>query len=203
MAWWIVKMLKSRRDVKPLSSQAGNAGQVRKGQEMISKFGELHRNSELLGTVSEFINEFIAAVKPLRYFDEFIHGVTVPLTAYFECFGVPRESALLAEGEPGDFLIIFPTGAAVSRCDSGVQRRILAEIGPGLTVGEITSFDGLPRTASCLTSEPCDLSALSRERFPDLQAAPPRLANKFLLFVLQQNVARLRAMTQAFTRVVV
>lgn len=170
---------------------------------MTSNFGELHRNSEPLGTVSEFINEFIAAVKPLRYFDDFIHSETVQLTEYFECFGEPREPALPAEGEPGDFLIIFPTGAAVSCSGDGPKRRILAEVGPGQMVGEITSFEGLPRTASCLTREPCDVAVLSRESFRDLQAAPPRLANKFLLFVLQQNVARLRAMTQVFTSMVV
>jgi CRP-like cAMP-binding protein len=70
-------------------------------------------------------------------------------------------------------------------------------------VGEITFFDGLPRTASCVTEEPSDVAVLSRDRFHALQMEHPRLASKFLLFVLQQNVVRLRAMTQTATSVLV
>lgn len=170
---------------------------------MTFDFGELHQNSEPLGTVSGFVDEFIAAVKPRKYFDGFSHGETLQLTEYFDCFGVPRDSVLLAEGEPGDFLIIFLTGSAMICCGEGTRRRFVAEVGPGQMVGEITFFDGLPRTASCVTQEPSDVAVLSREKFQTLQSAHPRLANKFLLFVLQQNVVRLRAMTQAATSVLV
>ena len=98
---------------------------------MTFDFGELHQNSEPLGTVGGFVDEFIAAVKPLSYFDGFSHSKTVQLTEYFDCFG------------------------AVAR------------------------------------------------KIPSPADGAPRLASKFLLFVLQQNVVRLRAMTQAATSVLV
>lgn len=159
---------------------------------MTSNFGELESGSERLGAVSGFVNEFIEAVRPGHSFDSFSHSETQQLTEYFECFGVPRDATVIGEGDEGDFLIILLTGHAVIYKAQGSHQRAVAEVRPGDMVGEISFIDGLPRTASCVTREPSDIAVMSRDNFRELQAAHPRLANKFLVMLLEQCVGRLR-----------
>lgn len=159
---------------------------------MNSNFGDLHNDSERLGSVSGFVNEFLEVVRPKHAFEGLNHSETVQLTQYFECFGVPRDTVVLSEGDEGDFLLIFLTGEAVISRGRGAKSRVLSEVKPGDMVGEISFFDGHARTASCVTRQPSDIAVLSRDNFNGLMAAYPRIANKFLLLLLQQNVARLR-----------
>jgi CRP-like cAMP-binding protein len=159
---------------------------------MNSNFGELHSDSEPLGAVSGFVNEFIEVVGRKQAFAGFSHSETLQLTQYFECFGVPRDVAVLSEGDQGDFLLIFLTGEAVIARGQGAKAHILRVVKPGDMVGAISFFDGLGRTASCNTTQPSDIAVLSRENFQALLATHPRLANKFLLLLLEQNVSTLR-----------
>ena len=159
---------------------------------MNSNFGDLHGDSERLGSVSGFVNEFLEVVRPKQSFEGFSHSETVQLTQYFECFGVPRDTVVLSDGDEGDFLLIFLTGEAVIARGQGNKAHILSHVRPGDMVGEISFFDGHARTASCVTRQPSDIAVLSRDNFKVLMATHPRLANKFLLLLLQQNVARLR-----------
>jgi CRP/FNR family cyclic AMP-dependent transcriptional regulator len=159
---------------------------------MYSNFGELHSDSEPLGAVSGFVNEFIEVVRHRQAFAGFSHSETLQLTQYFECFGVPRDTAVLSEGDQGDFLLIFLTGEAVIVRGQASQAHILRVVKPGDMVGAISFFDGLARTASCNTTQPSDIAVLSRENFQSLLATHPRLANKFLLVLLKQNVSTLR-----------
>lgn len=159
---------------------------------MTSNFGELHSDSEPLGAVSGFVNEFMEAVGSRHAFDEFDRNETLQLTQYFECFGVPRGTTVLSEGDKGDFLLIFLTGEGLVCRGQGADKQILSILQPGDMVGEISFCDGRARTASCITRQPSDLAVLSRDNFNALLATHPRLGNKFLLVLLQQSVARLR-----------
>jgi CRP-like cAMP-binding protein len=159
---------------------------------MTSSFVELQPEAEPLGAVSGFVNEFIDAVEQQNFFDKFSRGETTLLTEYFECFGVPRDSLVIAEGAPGDFLLILVTGKAEIFQQVGDELHVTSEVHTGEMVGEVSFVDGQPRNASCVTCEPSDLAILTRQSFQELQMAHPRLGNKFLMVLLQQNAARLR-----------
>jgi len=163
---------------------------------MGSQFAELQSDVEPLGTVSDFVNEFIEAVKNQPVFEGFSRQETAMLSEYMECYGVPRDSVVLREGDEGDFLAILVTGKAVilksrGKPDEKVVRRLL----PGALFGEMSLIDGQKRFASCVTTEPSDFAVLSRDNLNAILADHPRLGNKFLLMLLKLSTSRLREAT--------
>lgn len=102
---------------------------------MTSNFAELQPDLEPLGTVSDFVNEFIDAVKPQHLFDEFSIQETELLSNYLEVFGVPRQSTVLREGDEGDFLAFLVTGKAVILKKVDQIDTVVHEINPGIHCG--------------------------------------------------------------------
>ena len=165
---------------------------------MGSQFAELQSDVEQLGTVSDFVNDFIEAVKTQPVFAGFSRQETAMLSEYMECYGVPRESVVLREGDEGDFLAILVTGRAVVLKSHGApDERIVRTLAPGALIGEMSLIDGQRRFASCVTTEPSDFAVLSRENLNAILADHPRLGNKFLLMLLRLSTLRLREATQA------
>ena len=162
---------------------------------MTSNFAELQPDAEPLGTVSGFVNEFIEAVQPQHMFDEFSRQETALLSEYLECFGVPRDSVVVREGDEGDFLAILVTGKAVIlKTHDGIEK-IVHEITPGEMIGEMSLIDGQRRFASCVTTEPSDFGVMTRDSFNMLMADHPRLGNKFMMLLLKLGTSRLRHAT--------
>ena len=159
---------------------------------MTSNFAELQPDSEPLGTVSDFVSEFIDAVKTQHLFDDFSRQETALLSNYLEVYGVPRASTVLRQGDAGDFLVFLVTGkASIVRNVAGIDM-VVHEVLPGEIIGEISLFDGQRRIASCVTAEPSDFAVLSVQNLNALLADHPRLGNKFLLMVLKLTASRLR-----------
>jgi len=163
---------------------------------MGSQFAELQSDVEQLGTVSDFVNEFIDAVKAQPVFEGFSQQETAMLSKYMECYGVPRESVVLREGDEGDFLAILVTGKAMILKSYGSgDERFVRELNPGALIGEMSLVDGQRRFASCVTTEPSDFAVLSRDNLNAILADHPRLGNKFLLMLLKLSTSRLREAT--------
>jgi CRP-like cAMP-binding protein len=163
---------------------------------MNSHFAEFQPDVEPLGKVREFVNEFIAAVETGSLLEGFSRRETLLLSGYLECFGVPRHSTVLREGDDGDFLAILITGAAViTKLHEGSDKMVCA-IGPGDMIGEMSMIDGQKRSANCITTVPSDFAVLTHDRFKALLADHPRLSNKLLLALLHTTTARLRLATK-------
>lgn len=162
---------------------------------MTSNFAELHTDAEQLGTASAFVGEFIEAVREQTYFDIFTEAETAQLSEYLECFGVPRDSYVVEEGDEGEFLAILVTGkAVVLKSQDGVNRTVHA-LQRGEMIGEMSLIDGQRRFASCVTTEPSDFALMTHENLNALLADHPRLGNKFLLMLLRISTSRLREAT--------
>jgi CRP-like cAMP-binding protein len=163
---------------------------------MTSNFAEMQPDVEPLGTVSDFVNEFIEAVEPQHLFDGFSRQETTLFSEYLECFGVPRDSVVLSEGDEGDFLAILVTGGAViHKTYEGVQK-VVHKLLPGEMIGEMSLVDGQRRYATCVTTEPSDFAVLTHQNFDELLSNHPRLGNKFMLALLKHNTTRLREATR-------
>ncbi len=159
---------------------------------MHSNFGDLQPDVQALGSVSDFVNEFIEAVGPQHIFDTFSRAETTLLSEYLECFGVPRQTVVVKENDDCDFLAILITGKAeVFKIQDGIPTTIL-EISPGEIIGVMSFIDQQKRFASCITIEPSDFAVLTREGLNDMLADHPRLGNKFLLVLLGLTASRLR-----------
>lgn len=99
-----------------------------------------------------------------------------------------RGDTVFAEGEPGDALFIIVEGLVrvVVSLPSG-DEATLAILSPGESVGELALFDGGPRSATAIASEPTQAIALRREDFLAWLDDNPQ-ANAAFLRTLSQRV---------------
>jgi len=148
---------------------------------------------EDLGSASNFIEEIQEIVKRLSLFEGFSNQESALLFDYMECYAAPSYSTILREGESGDFMIIILTGRInVVKDYAPGESNIVAELGPGGFLGEMSLFDGQQRFASCIATEPTDFAVLTRECLNDILVDHPRLGNKLLLILIQLITERLR-----------
>ncbi len=162
---------------------------------MTSSFAELESDIESLGPASGFLNEFIEAVSPMAPFESLTVEETARLSEYMECFGVPRNTTVLREGDDGDSMAILLTGRAVILKSHHGRQKVVSELKPGEMLGEMSLIDGQTRFASCVTTEPSDFAVLTNLRFQQMLDEHPRLGNKFLLMLLGLTTMRLRLAT--------
>jgi CRP-like cAMP-binding protein len=162
---------------------------------MSTSFAELQPDVEPLGSVSDFVDEFVDVVQPVPLFAGFSREQTAILAAYMDCYGVPSDSVVVREGDEGDFLAILVTGSAVIVKTFNDKDVIIGELRPGDMIGEMSLVDGQRRFASCITDEPCDFAVLTNENLHKLLAEHHFLGNKFLLMLLGVTVDRLRQAT--------
>ena len=118
------------------------------------------------------------------------------LCEYMDCYGAPSHTTLIEEGENGNHLIIVLTGTldVTKRTNDNVPR-VVARVGSGDFLGEMSFVDGSKRSATCTTREPTDFAVLTHDALNEILIDHPRLGNKFLLMLLQQIVVRLRETT--------
>jgi CRP-like cAMP-binding protein len=162
---------------------------------MPSSFAELEPNVEPLGTISDFIDEFVEVVQTEPLFVGFSREQTAILAGYLDCYGVPSKSVVVREGDEGDFLAILVTGSARIVKTFKDSEEIICELKPGDMIGEMSLVDGQRRFASCITVDPCDFAVLTNENLHKLLAEHHVLGNKFLLMLLSVTVDRLRQST--------
>lgn len=158
-------------------------------------FAEFEPHIEPLGSASDFVNEFIDVIEPQPLFDGFSREEYALLSSYLQCFGVPRQSVVLREGDVGNFLAILVTGNAVMlKTYAGVEKVVHA-LNPGEIIGETSLIDGQARRATCITTEPSDFAVLTRAHLDTLLEEHPRLGNKVLLMLLNVSTHKLRSAT--------
>ncbi len=82
----------------------------------------------------------------------------------------PRNSVIIAEGDPSDWLYVILSGRVkVYLSDENGREIVLAIRGPKEYVGEMALDSGV-RTASVMTLEACELAVVSQQAFRDFIA---------------------------------
>jgi CRP-like cAMP-binding protein len=74
------------------------------------------------------------------------------------------------------------------------QKAVLARVGPGNTLGEMSLLDARPRSADCVVMEPTTFAVLDRSMLELLLRTNPALVNKILtqiILILSEYVRRL------------
>jgi CRP-like cAMP-binding protein len=159
---------------------------------MPSAFAELEPNVEPLGSVSDFVDEFMEVVHPHPLFAGFTQEETAVLSRHMDCYGVPPQSVVIREGDEGDFMAILVTGRALLIQDHAGVEKVVGELQPGEMIGEMSLVDGQKRYATCIAAEPSDFAVLTRHNLDVLLFAHPRLGNKLLMMLLTLSTGRLR-----------
>lgn len=152
---------------------------------------------ENLGAATGFIDDIFAIIEQIPLFGEFNLVEVEQLSAYMECFGAPANAPLLEENKEGDFLLLVLTGSIdVFKLMPGQGNKLMATVGPGAILGEMSLVDGQKRNASCISREPTDFAVLRRGSLNVLLGRNPVLGARFLLVLLTEMTRRLREANQ-------
>ena len=88
------------------------------------------------------------------------------LTAVVSRRSVPRGTVVMAAGDPTDSLYLVISGRLkVMMSDAEGKEVILSFLGAGEYFGEMGLIDDSPRSASVVSSEPCELLAIAKRDF--------------------------------------
>ncbi len=94
------------------------------------------------------------------------------------------EEVLFLAGDAGDGCYRVEDGLLkVTMVSRGGSERILAFLGPGAIVGELSIIDGLPRSASVVAVRPSLLSFLSRAAFDDFANRHPEIYKSLVTLI--------------------
>jgi CRP-like cAMP-binding protein len=151
---------------------------------------------ENLGSASGFVEEIVRVVEKLSLFEGFTRPEYRNLCEYMECLGARKDVTILREGAYSDFLLIILTGQVnVIKDSPSYGKKLVAQVGPGAILGELSLMDGQPRFASCVTTQPTDFVVLRRCSLNTILHQQPQLGAKVLLLLLQLMTRRLRNAT--------
>ena len=104
-----------------------------------------------------------------------------------------RGEALFRERDAGTEMFFIHTGMViVSKFVAGRVEQVLARLGPGDFFGEMSLFDGQPRSATIQAETDTVLYWLDRDNLEELIKENPRAATAFFKQLVQVFIKRLR-----------
>jgi CRP-like cAMP-binding protein len=105
------------------------------------------------------------------------------LAQYLEFASTPKSAPIIREGDTSAFLCILVKGRAqvVKENLSSHEENTLAVIHAGDSLGEMSLFDGEPRSAAVIALEDTEMLTLSSQNLNRLIQDKPALAAKLLL----------------------
>ncbi|MCB5183814.1 cyclic nucleotide-binding domain-containing protein [Methylobacillus gramineus] len=152
-----------------------------------------------LGGADKYVEEILEIVNTIKLFGDFSDEEVRYFCSYMQCYAAPRDCQLLTEGDVGDYLLLILTGEVDVVKDIPTKgKQVIAKVGVGTVIGEMSMIDGLPRSASCITSLPTDFAVLTRESLYELLVNMPKLGNKVLLKLMQLLTSRFRESSDRF-----
>ncbi|HMM53674.1 MAG TPA: cyclic nucleotide-binding domain-containing protein [Candidatus Desulfobacillus sp.] len=146
-----------------------------------------------IGDATSFVDRLLASIEHIRLFEDFERDEIERLAPHLRCYRAPAGSALIREGEQGDFMLLLIDGKCeiVRRDPEGLPQRI-GVAGAGRTLGEMSMIDGEPRFASCIALEETLFAVLDRDGLSRIIAEDPRFGNKLLIELILLLSQRLR-----------
>lgn len=118
------------------------------------------------------------------------------LAKYVHAYTADEDTAIFVEGEHAGFMCIVIKGRLKVLKDSGGGRsKVIADVDPGKSLGEMSMIDGLPHSATTVAVEPVTLVTLTREDFSHIVEENPKLAAKILWRFARIMSQRLRNTT--------
>jgi SulP family sulfate permease len=106
-----------------------------------------------------------------------LDGLPPGLAAHLERVSLPQGTVLLHQDDPpGDVYVLESGRLAVETVTPEGTRLRLRTLRPGVVVGEITLYTGIPRTADVVAEIPSVVLRISRGSIERLEAEEPELA---------------------------
>ena len=107
---------------------------------------------------------------------------------------------LIAVGEVDASIFVVTSGSLEARVPHRRKHLVLSALPEGSVVGELSFFDGKPRSAEVVAVTDAEVVRLSPEGFDALSAAHPALGRRILLDLARVLAGRLRAANESVRR---
>ena len=128
-----------------------------------------------------------------RWANEFSWAEIEALAAHLTVKHASKGVVVCVEGALEPSLFIIAAGsAAVQKANRGDEKRLLARLGRGQTIGEMALLDGQRRSATVVAAEDLVLLVLDRAELDRLVEEAPRLGAKLLWKLARLLSQRLR-----------
>lgn len=115
------------------------------------------------------------------------------LSPFLEVYRAQSGQTVLREGEAGDFMLFVIEGRIEVFKEAGEHLpNLIAVIGAGKVLGEMSLIDGEPRSATCIADAVTLMAALSREALARIIVEQPLLGAKILMGLVVLLSFRLR-----------
>ena len=137
--------------------------------------------------------ETIASLRGIPLFSRVAQGDLEQIASHLIDRRYPRNTTIVEEGLPGDYMYILREGRVkVTKLSEDGREKILDFLETGAFVGDMALLERAPRSASVKTLTPVKVLALSRNDFMGLLRKSPDLA----LSVIQELSRRLRSVNE-------
>jgi SulP family sulfate permease len=126
-------------------------------------------------------------------------GLPPGLAAHLERVSLPQGTVLLHQDDPpGDVYVLESGRLGVETVTPEGTRLRLRTLRPGVVVGEITLYTGIPRTASVVAETPSVVLRISRGSIERLEVEEPELAAALQRWLATQLAERLTDTIRTF-----
>lgn len=141
----------------------------------------------------------INMVRGLPFFDPFTEEEVGAFAKHLSLRQVDEGTELFREGDMGDYLF-FVIDGMVEIClqSDSKHHKVIADFGPGATVGEMAMLDEFERSATVRTSTKCEILILTKSKFDWILEEHPKIGIKVLKGLAKNISLRLRASTGRF-----
>lgn len=127
--------------------------------------------------MSDLSTSSLKLLRGCLLFSRLSEGQLEALSQHLRPLSFPRHTLIFQKGDPGDALYLIGKGRVkISVLNSDGKDLILNIYGLGEVFGELSLFDGLPRSASAMTLSRVEAWMLTRAEFEALLGGVPGLA---------------------------
>ena len=145
------------------------------------------------GMAADFADEIHKLIAKVVLLEDFTLAEIAVLGQFMPAYEADAGTAIISEGDPGDFMIILIRGLVdVSKLDSGGLASRIAVVQEGYALGEMSMLDGEPRFCSCIALESTFFAVLARSELTELIRQQPGIGAKILIKLVHVLSQRLR-----------
>jgi CRP-like cAMP-binding protein len=151
---------------------------------------------ELIGEGTTFKAELCLMIEQAQIFADLTRQEVEELASYMQAYEAKKGVQIFHEGEKGTFLCVVVAGRVeIYKETLERERKLIAAVRPGKSMGEMSVIDDQPHSASAVASQDSKLLLITKNRFQLLTQERPALGLKILWKLARLISFRLRQTT--------
>lgn len=157
---------------------------------------EINDGLKLVCSGSLFREQLIIMLEHVQMFSDFTIQELESIANFLHAYQTDADTVLYREGErTGHMCLLIEGRLDIFKDISPGKLKKLAEIRPGKSIGEMSVIDGMPNSATVITTEPSILVLMTRQDLQRIARTHPTLGIKLIWHFANLLSQRLRHTT--------